>query len=103
MGGLEWLGVTQGHRQCHIRYSAYDFLFIFNRNYVTVPFSRYSKIFVKIYQLLPIPLAFRGDPIQISPRAIRCKKTRAPGQLCDIVYVISGVAGWRVMDVKKDT
>ena len=31
-----------------IRYSAYDFLFDFNRNYVSlVPFSRYSRLFVK--------------------------------------------------------
>ena len=35
-GSLGQLGVTQGHRQCHHRQSAYDFLFDFNRNHASV-------------------------------------------------------------------
>ena len=35
-GGLGCLGGTQGHGQCHNSQSAYDFLFDFNRNYVSI-------------------------------------------------------------------
>ena len=36
-GGLEWLGGTQSQRQCHHSIErAYDFLFDFNRNCVSI-------------------------------------------------------------------
>jgi len=42
-GGLGWLGGTQGQQNVTIRYSAYDFLFDFNRNYVPI-FYRFRDI-----------------------------------------------------------
>jgi len=41
--GLGWLEVTQGHRQCPIRWRTYDFLFDFNRNYASI-FYRFRVI-----------------------------------------------------------
>ena len=35
-GSLGHLGVTQGHRQCHHSIERIDFLFDFNRNYVSI-------------------------------------------------------------------
>ena len=45
-GGLGQLGGTQGHRQCHHSIERYDFLFDFNRNYVSI-FYRFRDIFVE--------------------------------------------------------
>ena len=46
-GGLGWLGCTQGHRSCQghvtIRESAYDFLFDFNRKYVSILYGFRDK------------------------------------------------------------
>jgi len=42
-GGLGWLWGTQGQRQCHHSIEPYDFLFDFNRNYVSI-FYRFRDI-----------------------------------------------------------
>ena len=42
-GGLGWLGGTQDHEQCHHSMTAYDFLFDFIRNYVSI-FYRFRDI-----------------------------------------------------------
>ena len=79
-----------------VRYSAYDFLFDFNRNYVSylLPFSRYSRLLVKSRHFDPphlhsapsqgvTPVEFRGD--------LQHQKTRVPGGivwccLCDPTF-----------------
>jgi len=63
MGSLGWLGPLKVTGNVTIRQSAYDFLFGFNKNDVTL--SRYSELFVEIRRLyLPhlniVPVG--GDP-----------------------------------------
>ena len=91
-GGLWWLEGTQGHRNVPIRSSAYDFLFDFNRNYVSI-FYRFRDIagyLSKVADFDPphlhltppqgvIPVEFRGD--------LWHQKTRVPGLSCGVVYV----------------
>ena len=63
MQKIWWLGVTQGHGQCHHSIERALFLFNFNRNYAAVSFSRCSELFVKIADFNG-----RGDPGGISGR-----------------------------------
>jgi len=42
-GGFGWLGGNRGHRQCHHSIERIDFLFDFNRNYVSI-FYRFPDI-----------------------------------------------------------
>jgi len=96
-GGLGCLGGTQGHGQCTIRYSAYNFLFNFNSNYVFI-FYRFRDIagylskvadFDPLHlQLAPpqgvIRVEFHGD--------LWHQKTSVPGLSCGVVYVILRLA-----------
>ena len=93
-GGLGWLGSTQGQRQCN--QSAYDFIFNFNRNYVSI-FYRFRDIagyLSKVADFDPphlhlaprqgvTPVEFRGD--------LWHQKTRVFGGivcccLCDLTF-----------------
>jgi len=90
-GVLGWLGGTQGQRQ--IRQSAYDFLFDFNRNYVSI-FYRFRDIAGYLWKVADFdpphlhsapssgvtPVEFRGD--------LWRQKTRVPALSCGVVYVI---------------
>ena len=82
-----------------IRYSAYDFLFDFNRNYESI-FYRFRDTGIAGYlskvanfdpphlHLVPpygvIPVEFRGDRLR--------QKTRFPWLLCGVVFVILRLA-----------
>ena len=89
--GLGWLGSTQGHGQCH-HSSAYDFLFDFNRNYVSFlyRFRDIAGYLSKVVDFDPphafdvlvgwTPVEFRGD--------LWRQQTRLPGLSCGIIYVI---------------
>jgi len=73
-GGLRRLGGNQGHGQCHHTIEPYDFLFDFNRNYVSI-FYRFRDVtsyLSKVADFHPphlhlaplygvIPVEFRGD------------------------------------------
>ena len=76
-----------------IRQSAYDFLFDFNRNYVSI-FYRFRDIAAYLWKVADFdpphlhsapsygmtPVEFRGD--------LWHQKTRVPGLSCGVVYVI---------------
>ena len=92
-GSLGQLGVTQGHPQCAIRQSAYDFLFNFNRNYASIlyRFRDIASYLSKVVdfnpprlQLVPpqgvTPVEFRGD--------LWHHKTRVSALSCGFVCVI---------------
>jgi len=95
--GLGQLGGTQGHGQCiaTIRLNAYDFLFDFNRNYVSI-FYRFRDIasyrICRKSPIWPTPPAF-GVPIRVAPVKYRgdlwSQKTRAIVWccLCDPIRV----------------
>ena len=66
-GGLGWLGVTQGHRQCHHSVEHIELPIQLSRNCVClVPFSRYSELFAKSRRILPTQSAFDA-PVGVDP------------------------------------
>jgi len=87
-----------------IRYSACDFLFDFNRNYVSIflPFSRYSRLFVESRRFSPTAPAFGalegaecrwGGSKSVEFRRDRWhQKTTVPGLSCGVLYVILRLA-----------
>ena len=92
-GGLGWLGGTQGQRQCHHSIERIDFLFDFNRNYVSI-FYRFPDIAGYLSKIADFdhptcirrprrgvtPIEFRGD--------LWHQKTRLPGVSCGFVFVV---------------
>jgi len=85
---LLWRNFISPHLRCH---HSTDFLFNFNKNYtfIFLPFSRYSRLFVKIRRfwlthlhLAPphgvIPVEFRGD--------LWRQKTRVPVLSCGVIF-----------------
>ena len=92
-----WLGGTQGQRQCHHLIERIDFLFDFNRNYVSI-FYRFRDIagysskvadfdpphlhLVPSYGVTPVE--FRGD--------LWRQETRVPGLSRGVIYVILRLA-----------
>jgi len=93
--GVVWgsYGALKVTGNATIRYSAYDFLFDFSRNYVYI-FYRFRDIVSYLSKVADfdqptcicrppqwvIPVEFRGD--------LWHQKTRVPGLSCGIVYVI---------------
>ena len=95
--GLGWFGALKVTGNTTIRWSAYDFLFDFNRNYVSI-FYRFRYIagyLSKVADFDPphlhsapsqgvIPVEFRGD--------LWHQKTRVPGLSCGVVCMILSLA-----------
>ena len=93
MQKMGWLEVTQGQRQCHYSIERIDFLFDFNRNYVSI-FYRFRDIAgylskvadfdpPHLHLALPYgvtPVEFRGD--------LWRQKTRVPALSCGVVCMI---------------
>ena len=95
-GGLGWLGAHKVNGNVNIRQSAYDFLFDFNRNYVSIfyHFRDITSYLSKVADFDPphlhlappqgvTPVVFRGD--------LWHQKTRVPGVswgccLCDPTF-----------------
>jgi len=97
--GVVWddLGALKVTGNATIRYSAYDFLFDFNRNYVFIfyHFRDIAGYLSKVADFDPphlhlappqgvIPVEFHGD--------IWHQKTRVPELSCGVVYVILRLA-----------
>ena len=59
--GLRLLGVTQGYRQ----WSAYDFLFIFNKNYAFILY-RFRATFCRNSTTSAYPTSIRRPPLQVT-------------------------------------
>ena len=91
-GSLGYLGVTQGHRQCHYSIERIR-LFDFNRNHASILYrfrgmagylSKVADFDPPHLHLAPphrvIPVEFRGD--------LWLQKTRVPGLSCGVVCVI---------------
>ena len=92
-GGLGGQGALKVNGNVTIRQSAYDFIFDFNRNYVSI-FYRFREIagyLSKVADFHPphlhlappegvTPVEFRGD--------LWLQKTRVPGLSCGVVCVI---------------
>ena len=97
MQKMGWLGALKVMGNATIRQSAYDFLFEFNRNYVSI-FYRFRDIasyLSKVADFDPshlhlappqgvTPVEFRGD--------LWRQKTRVHGLSCGVVYVILRLA-----------
>ena len=77
-GGLGWLGVTQGHQQCHYSIERIRFPIRHQSKLCVylIPFSRHGELFVEIRQLRSTPSAF-GAPIGDDPGRIS-KRFLAP-------------------------
>jgi len=89
--GLGWFGVTRSHRQyVTIRQSAYDFLFGFNRNCVSISyrFPRCCELFIESRRFSSIPTAF-GTPLLEFHQDVWHQKTRLPGLLRGVICVMN--------------
>ena len=66
--GLGCLGVTQGHGNVTIRYSAYNFLFVFNRNYASIlyHFRDTASYLTKFADFTPLHLHL-APPLGVTP------------------------------------
>ena len=96
-GGLGWLGGTQGQRRCHYSIERIDFLFDFNRNYVSI-FYRFRDIagyLSKVADFDP-PHLHLAPPYGVTPVEfcgdLWLQKTRFPVLSCGVVCVILRLA-----------
>ena len=96
-GSLGQLGGTQGHRQCHHPIECIDFLFDFNRNYVSIlyRFQDIASYLSKVADFDP-PHLHSAPPREVTPVEFRGdlwhQKTRVPGLSCGVVCVILSLA-----------
>ena len=85
--------VTQDHWNVTIRYSAYDFLFTFNRNYVSIMYHLQDAVsfFVESRRFhlphLHLPPSLGVTPFEFQDNLWN-QKTRVPGLSCGAVYII---------------
>jgi len=79
-GGFGWFWGTQGHGQCHHSIERYDFLFDFNRNYVS-NFYRFRDIASYLSKVADFdPLHLHLAPLQ--------RASQDGGLSCGVVCVI---------------
>ena len=110
-GGLGWLGVTQGHHQCHLSIEhIYDFLFIFNRNYAPVLYRFRDTLSYLLkfanFSLPHLHLASpaEGDCVRISKRFLASEnESLSWGVICIILHLVVLVEHQLVTDTQTDT
>ena len=92
MGWLGWLGSRKVVGNVTIRYSAYDFLFIFNRNYASIwcRFRDTASYLLK-FANFDLPHLHLAPPLGVTPVDFKKdfwhQKTRVPGRLCGVICV----------------
>jgi len=91
-GDFGWLRSCKVINNITIRYSTYDFLFTFNKNYAFIFYHfRVTESYLLKSPILNYPPAF-GTPNRVTLFEFRQdfwhQKTRVPELLCGVIYVI---------------
>ena len=95
-GGWEWLGVIQGHLQCHHSIERIR-LFVFNRNNASILYrSRDTASYLSKFTDFTLSHLYLAPPLSVTPFEFRkdfwLQKTRVPGLSCEVVCMILSVA-----------